>query len=254
MYSFGAGLLWGTPKQDATGATISNPTPLLFGTLQDVSLDIARELKMLHGQLQFPVAVGAGKGKVSGKAKVANIYGLFWNTVFFGQTLATGLQGVNYDTAGTTVPASPYQVTPTVPSSGTFLADLGVVNGVTGAPMTRVASAPATGQYSVNTGTGQYTFAAADTGKVMYINFSYTAAVTGANKIAVTNLPMGYAPTFKVDLLMQYQGKQLVVSLPNAIGGKLGLSTKLDDFMVPEFDFEAFADSSGNVMTLSMSE
>lgn len=253
MYSFGAGLLWGTPKLDSTGATIANPTPLLFGTLQDVSLDISRELKMLHGQNQFPVAVGAGKGKISGKAKVANIFAQFWNTVYFGQTLAAGLVGINYETVGAVVPTTPFIITVTPPSSGTFTDDLGVLD-ANGKPMTRVASSPTTGQYIVNTSTGAYTFATADAGSRVYINYKYTAAVAGAQKQTVVNQPMGYAPVFKVDLLMNYLGKQLTVSLPNAIGGKMGLSTKLDDFMVPEFEFEAFADGAGNVLTLSMSE
>ena len=253
MYSFGAGLLWGTPKLDSVGATIANPTPLLFGTLQDVSLDISRELKMLHGQNQFPVAVGAGKGKISGKAKVANIFAQFWNTVFFGQTLSSGLVGINYETAGTLIPTTPFQVTIAPPNSGTFTDDLGVID-ANGKPMARVPSGATTGQYSVNTTTGVYTFATADVGLRVYINYKYTATVTGAQKQTVVNQPMGYAPVFKVDLLMAYQGKQLTVSLPNAIGGKMGLATKLDDFMVPEFEFEAFADGAGNVLTMSMSE
>lgn len=41
-------------------------------------------------------------------------------------------------------------------------------------PMVNVGSAPGTGQYVVNTGTGQYTFAAGDVGKVMTITYSYS--------------------------------------------------------------------------------
>lgn len=253
QYAFGSGILWGRQLQDASGAAIANPTPVRFGVLQEASLDISFDLKTLHGQNQFPVAVGRGKGKISGKAKAAQINGLLWNSIVFGQTLTSGLISDVYDTTGAAIPTTPYIITVTPPSSGTYAKDLGVLN-ASGIPMTRVASSPATGEYSVNESTGAYTFAAADTGLTVYINYQYTATVSGAKKISIANLPMGYAPTFSVDLYMPYEGKSLIFTLPNAIGGKLGIATKLDDFMVPEFDFEGFEDSSGNVMTISMSE
>ena len=43
-------------------------------------------------------------------------------------------------------------------------------------------------------------------------------------------------------------------TLPNAISTKLSMATKLDDFTMPELDFEAFADSAGNVLTYSVSD
>lgn len=251
QYVFGAGILWGTPLSDSAGNAISNPSPIQFGVLQDVSLDISFENKLLHGSNQFPVAVGRGKGKVSGKAKNAQINGALWNSLFFGQTLNPGILGDVYDTAGATIPGTPYQITPTVPSSGTWSADLGVRNAI-GLPMTRVASSPATGQYSV--AAGVYTFAAADTGLKVFISYQYTASSTSAKNSTVVNQPMGYAPAFRCDLLLPYAGKQLVLTLPQCISTKLSLATKQDDFSMPEFDFEAFADSSGNVLTYGMSE
>lgn len=251
QYAFGAGILWGTPLLDATGAAIANPTPVQFGELQDVSLDISFDTKMLHGQNQFPVAIGRGKGKISGKSKFARLNGALINSLFFGQTLAAGIVSDVYDTTGALIPTTPFTITPTVPSSGTWSADLGVTN-ASGVPMTRVASAPTTGQYSV--AAGVYTFAAADTGLRVFISYQYTATSTTAKKSTVANLPMGYAPSFKCDLYMPYQGKSLICSLPNCIGSKLQLSTKLDDFFIPEFDFEGFADASGNVMTWATTE
>lgn len=251
QYAFGSGILWGTPTTDSTGTAVANPTPIQFGTIQEVSLDISFETKTLHGQLQFPVAVGRGKGKISGKAKAAQLNGSLLNSLFFGQTLSSGIIGdaANYVT---TIPAStPYTITVTAPSSGTWSVDLGVED-ATGIPMTRVASAPATGQYSV--AAGVYTFAAADTGKQVSISYQYTATSTTAVKSSVTNQTMGYAPSFRVDLLLPYNGKQMIWTLPNAISTKLTMATKLDDFMVPEFDFEGFADASGNVLTYSVTD
>ena len=78
--AFGSGVLIGTTSDG----------PLQFGTLQDVSVDFSFSVKSLMGQYQFPVAVARGAGKISGKAKFANIDGPILNTIFFGNTPATG--------------------------------------------------------------------------------------------------------------------------------------------------------------------
>jgi hypothetical protein len=118
--------------------------------------------------------------------------------------------------------------------------------------MTRVASAPATGQYSV--AAGIYTFAAADTGLIVFIDYQYTFTSTIAKKSTVLNVPMGNIPTFRTEVQTSYQGKQFVLTFPQCVGSKLAFATKLDDFMIPEFDIEAFADASGNVVTYSTAE
>ena len=251
-YAFGAGTLFATPLTDAFGSTVANPTPVQFGTLQEVSLDIQGDIKELYGQLQFPVAVGRGKVKVSGKAKAAGLNGFMLNSIFFGQTLANGIYAAAYDTVGAAIPATPFQITPTVPSSGTWAADLGVIDGLTGRTMVRVPSAPAAGQYTV--AAGLYTFAAADTLKTVFISYQYTATSTIAKKQTVANVPMGYAPTFRCDLYEAYNGKILTVTLNACVSTKLGFASKLDDFWVQEFDFSAFSDSSNNIMTWGLAE
>ena len=88
----------------------------------------------------------------------------------------------------------------------------------------------------------------------MFINYQYTATSTTAKKSAVLSLPMGYAPTFRADIYLPYQGKSLIFTFSNCVSSKLSLATKLDDFMVPEIDFEIFADSSNNLGTYALSE
>lgn len=251
QFAFGSGVLIGTQQYDANGAAVANPSPQQFGVLQNVTLDASFDLKSLFGQNQFPVAVGRGKGNITGKAQFAQLNGALLNGLFFGQTVTAGIIGNVIDTTGAAIPGTPYQITPTVPGSGTWSRDLGVRDS-NGVPMTRVASAPATGQYSV--AAGVYTFASADTTKVVFISFQYTATSTTAKKSTVSNVLMGYAPAFQVDLFLPYQGKQLVLTLPYAVGSKMSFATKQDDFTVPEFDFTAFADASGNVMTWSTTE
>jgi len=276
QYLFGAGVLWGTQLTDAFGNAIAAnvQTPVNFGALQDVSLDMSFDTKMLYGSNQFPLAIGRGKGKVSGKAKAAKINGLMWNEIVFGQTMTgTGIADV-FDTTGIAIPATPYQITVStsagsatnvqmppqtggITSTDTFGKFLGVRDHLNN-PMIQVASAPATGQYSYTSNT--LTFAAADTGLTVFIDYQYTYTVSGtaASDVPrisnVNNVLMGYAPVFGVDLYIPYSGKQLTISLPNCISTKLSLATKLDDFTEPEFDFEAFANSAGLVMTYGTTE
>lgn len=251
QYIFGSGNMYVTPLQDATGAAISNPTPSKLGELQEATFDFSGEIKELYGQNKFPAAVGAAKMKASLKIKNARILARAWNTVFFGQTLQSGILGVYTDTTGAAIPSSPYTITPTPPSSGTWSADLGVLDS-NGTPMTRVASAPTTGQYSVSAGV--YTFAAADTTKTVYINYKYTATSTTASKLSILNQAMGYQPQFSVDLSVIYQGKQAAFSLNQCVAPKMSFALKNDDFSIPEFELSGMDNGTGIIGTLSTSE
>lgn len=249
---FGSGSLWGTQLTDVNGSAIAVPTPVQFGALQDVSVDFSADIKKLFGSFSFPLVAARGKLSINCKAKSAQMNGALMNNIFFGFGTTSSIVGDVLDTTGAVIPTTPFQITPTVPSAGTWSQDLGVRDS-NSLPMTRVASAPTAGQYAVTAGV--YTFAAADAAKTVYLNFQYTAASTVAKKIAITNPVMGAAPTFRADLYLPYQGKQLVMVLNSCVATKLNFATKLDDFTIPEFDFEAYADSSGsNVGTIALSE
>jgi hypothetical protein len=251
QYAFGSGVLFGTPLFDASGVAITNPTPVKFGTLQEVTVDLAFSTKKLYGSLQFPVAIGRGTGSINLKAKFANLSGLMLNAIFFGQTLANGIDTLFQDTTGSVIPSTPFTITPPPPSSGTWVADLGVTDSQ-GIPYTRVASAPVTGQYSV--AAGLYTFAAADATKTVFISFRYTATSTVAKKQTMRNMTLGYQPSFEAALVVPYNNKNFTMRLPNCVSNKLSLATKLEDFTVPDFEAEAFDDGSGNVGYWSTSE
>ena len=64
-----------------------------------------------------------------------------------------------------------------------------------------------------------------------------------------TNQPMGAAPTFRVDLVQTFRGKQWTIMAPACTSSKLSFATKQDDFMLPDFEFSAFDDGTGNVFT-----
>ena len=235
-FRFGTGNLYGIQLTDSAGNAVASPTPAKFGTLQDVSLDVSFSLKELRGQNQFADVIARGDGKISGKAKFGQFDVTLLNSLFFGQTVTTGQTLVADGEAGA-IPATPFQIT--VANAATFKDDLGVVDVVTGNRLTRVTSAPATGQYSVSA-VGVYTYAAADTGKSVLTSSSYT--VTTGTTISITNQLMGYAPTFKLECYNPYGGGKQMVILYNCISSKLSMPFKNTDFAVPEFDFEAFAD------------
>lgn len=251
QFVFGAGVLYSTPLFDSDGNEITTPSPVQFGTLQEGSVEISYDTKALYGNKIYPEAVARTKGSISGKAKAARVNGLIFNTLIFGGSLEDGIISVSRSIGGQTIPDVTYQITAAAPDSGTWAGDLGVRNAV-GNPMERVASSPATGQYSV--ANGVYTFASADKGKKVYIDFQYTATSATAVKSTVKNELMGTAPTFRIDLYCPFNGQSMLLTLHACTSKKLSLATKNDDFMIPEFEFEGFADDNDNVLSWSTSQ
>ena len=241
--SFGSGNLVGIPSG-------SNPTPGIFGVLQGVELDFGASLKELYGQNQFPVAVARAGQKVTGKATTAQINARLYNSLFFGGTLGSGNAGILAVTneAGT-IPGTPYAVT--VTNSANFLQDEGVVFAATGVQLTRVASSPATGQYSVSAGV--YTFAAADTTLGVLISYTYSTT-SGASKITITNQLMGVAPTFQINLSNTFNSKVINFQLQACVANKLSFPFKNQDFMVNDFEFEAYPDAANILGYITTSE
>jgi hypothetical protein len=242
--AFGAGALWGE-RTDQTGSGIG---PRQFGVLQDIQIDFDWTAKELYGQYQFPVAIGRGQGKITGKAKFARILGLLYSDLFFGQSAATGQFGVAEYEADVVPASSPFSVT--VANAANYNDDLGVYyatgSQAAGAPFNRVTTPSGAGQYSVNFATGVYTFSSADENQAVLISYTYNIAASG-NKITLTNQLMGVMPTFKATFYTNYAGKGTALRLNACTASKLSLPTRLDDWMIEELDFMAFADASGTI-------
>jgi hypothetical protein len=190
--------------------------------------------------------VARGKCKITGKAKFASINGKMLNDLFFGQPLVAGMKKVALDETGTIATAAV-----TVVNSAQFVQDWGVRYSVTGLPLTKVASAPAIGQYSV--AAGVYSFNASENGTVVLISYTFNAAATGT-QLNITNQLMGFAPTIQVLLENVYNGNQFNVLLYSVVASKLSFATKQEDFIIPEFDFEAFANAAGQVIDMYSNE
>lgn len=235
--AFGPGSLY------VTRTDLTNQTPLNIGFCNEFSIDLSADTKELYGQNQYPLAVARGTIKATGKAKAAMISGLALNAAFHAGTFSAGSKKLAQNEAGT-VPATPFQIT--VANGATFDKDLGVVNAATGIPLLYVASGPTTGQYSVNTTGGIYTFASADTGNQVLISYSYNVAATGQSQ-TIVNQPIGNTPTFQLDYITQNNGNTFYLRLFQAVAAKLSMGFKLTDFMMPELDFGFFANTANNV-------
>lgn len=235
--AFGPGSLY------ITRTDLTNQTPYNIGFCNEFSIDLSADTKELYGQNQYPLAVARGTIKATGKAKAAMISGLALNAAFHAGTFSSGSKKLSQNEAGT-IPTTPFQIT--VANGATFDKDLGVVNSATGIPLQFVASGPTTGQYALNSTTGVYTFAAADTGNTVQISYSYTVAGTGQSQ-TIANQAIGVTPTFQVDYITQNNGNTFYLRLFQAVSAKLSFGFKLTDFMMPELDFGFFANTSGNV-------
>jgi hypothetical protein len=245
QYNFGTGLLTFTPSG-------SNPSPVQCGVLQSVGFDVDQTMKELRGQYKAPVDVALADLKIAGKAKFAQIFGATLAAVLAGSAQTTGSVRGAQQEVGTIPASSAYTIT--VANSATFSADLGVYDISSGVRMTRVASGPATGQYSVSSGT--YTFASADASHTVWISYSYTS--TAGQTVAVTNTLMGGATTFTMTLFNQYsvQGttKYLGVKSYAVVIPKLSLALANADYTMQDLDFTAFANGSGQIFDFYSSE
>lgn len=239
QYNFGTGQLHGTLS---TGAS-----PLRFAALQDVSIDFSGDIKQLHGQYQFPLDVARGKTKIEGKIGSGNVDVEQFNSFFFGQTVSTGeVKQVNNEAAS--VPGTPFTVT--VSNAANFRQDLGVYFASTGAPLKQVPSAPAAGQYSVNSTTGVYTFNATDTLKDVLISYLYASSATGQT-LEIGNPLMGFTPKFQLIASQLHNGKTFTVVLYQVVVDKLSLPLKMDDYTITEMGFQAQANPAGIVGYIS---
>jgi hypothetical protein len=230
-------------------------TPRRFGELQEVSLDISFTTKELKGKKQFSLDVARAGAKVTGKAKTAKFSGRMMADIFFGETLNTGSLMIA-DSEAASIPAtSTYTVTATFPTGhATPIVDLGVVYAATGQPFTKVDTSvtPTIGQYKVALDTGVYTFASADASAAVLLTYMYTAT-TGVN-FTMTNKNMGAAPTFAMYLAGTYQSNYLGFYIYKAMSSKITFPEKMEDYVIPEFDFEIMDPGSGNIGQFSFSD
>lgn len=236
-YIFGTGRVFSCP--------VGGGAPVRWAALQDVSVDFSADVKMLHGQYQFPLDTARGKTKIEWKAGSGNVDVEMYNSIYFGQTVASNNELVQIFNEAASVPGS-VAYTITAANGATFYMDLGVFYAATGLPFKQVASGPTIGQYTVNPATGVYTFAAADASAAVLLNYLYTSASTGA-VLEIANRLMGDTPKFQLVLTHTYSSKSLTLILYSNTADKLSMPLKQDDYLVNELSGSAHADSAGRV-------
>lgn len=247
---FGTGVLYGLPN---AGNLAANPTPYKFGVLQEASVEFKGDLKKLYGTSQFPVAKARGKIEVNCKAKIASFDPNMLNQLYFADVATAGVTTLAVDEVGT-IPSTPFQITVQHAQAGSplvvvFVTDYGVIYKTgpnAGQQLTKVASSPATGQYSMNPATGVYTFATADVGLVVKISYTYTDSTHGST-ITLVNQLMGYAPEFRAFLQGSFRSKFLGIELFSCTLGQLSVPTKQEDFWVSDITFDAGVDATDSL-------
>jgi hypothetical protein len=240
---FGAGQLFLNPNG---GNIPTNSTARILATLQDVTIDINATIKDLRGQYQFPDDTAISDRKITWKTGFGRLDIDTYNNIAFGEpAISTGGTPQAVQEAHTVPASAAYTVT--VTNSATFSEDLGVQYASTGQPLTKVASGPTIGQYSV--ASGVYTFAAADAATKMLFSYNYT--ITSGRILTVNNHVQGFGPALEMILSLPYQ--ELTAGVPNYIHfysckvSKVGLPLKRADYLICDIEGEAYANAAGAV-------
>ena len=258
--TFGPGILI------CTRTDITPGTPINVGYAQEFSIEMAGTTKQLFGQNQFPLVAARSTIKATGKLKAAVLSGIAMNNLFYGQTASTASGLISWNVGSTFTLSTTTLVTATgtgltITNSTIFDADLGVVFVNTGLPGRRVstgAESASSGLYSVSS-TGNpvfYYFNTADSitlaaGTTNPIKVTYSITTGGASSLLIVNQLIGVSPTFQLDYytnLNQPSARPFVVRCYQAIASKAAYAFKLEDFQMPEYDFDLFANNSGQVI------
>jgi hypothetical protein len=238
---FGSGVLTAIPN---AGNLAANPTPMQFGLLQEIQIEIKGDTKELYDNLQIPAAIARGKIKVTGKGKMASLDPMFFSQLYFGLPTTTGVKRPVYNEAHT--------ASASLAPTNSPVADLGViVTGGTGfsvgTQMAAVTSAPTvSGTYYFN-GT-VYAFLAADVtaGLTVALNYTWNDSTHGVTLALPAQLE-GYAPQFTAVLYNNFKGQLFGIQLNACVLGGVSIPTKQEDFWVADFDFSCGRDASNNL-------
>ena len=228
---------------------VTNPTPTRAYVPQDMSVDFKQSTKELFGEKKFSVAVAAGEMSITGKVTMGAQNARILADLLFNVSGSTGTI-IEADKEAGAIPGSP-AYTVTVSNSATWTTDLGVMKASDGTVFTRVAAAPAAGQYMV--AAGVYTFAAADASTAVLISYLYTSNSIG-EKLTLANAFQGPTGSFTAVMVFPYGSDQDVLTLNNAILQDHSIATKLGDFAKPTLGFMASTDASDVLGTYAFSQ
>lgn len=221
----------------------TNPTPRKVAVIQDVSIEIKRDLKELYGEERYAVDVASGNESIGGKYKSGEFDPSWLSENFLGANRTTGTLELVRREPGTVTTGAV-----TVAGAADFSEDYGVVD-ADGEPLTRVAATPAVGQYAVDEGTGIYTFNSGANGSTLY--FNYLKEVEDGETYTVNNSLAGDSVYCSLFLFKTSRtGKQFGLRLANATFESASFGFKLNEHTMPEGSFKGFANSAGKVFEI----
>lgn len=241
---FGSAQLYLNPN---AGNLAVNPTPVRPFTTQDVKVGMKGKIESLRGQFQYPDDTATGDKDATFEFGIGRQDFNFLNQIFNADIVSTGGTSAASSPA-TAIPATPFHITPTIPSSGTWSGDLGVYNVANNNQFAKVASGPIAGQYSVSAGV--YTFASADnvSGISVVIAFEYTT--TTGNTYQVNNQTQGWGPQIEVVFAESYQPQAGVYSVVRLYAAKISdvdFDYKRSGYGMVSCKGSYFANSAGKV-------
>jgi hypothetical protein len=218
----------------------ANPTPVIIATVKGVSIEFKATDVPLPGQYMVAQDRATTGLEITGSVQSADFSADMVSLVLPSTTTTAGT--ILPTTHNSAVPTTPYQIT--VTESATFDSELSVVDLTAAVKMTRVASTPAAGQYSVSAGV--FTFAAADTAHNISISYLYTSASTGKT-IEASNQLAGASTTYVLKAANNAAGKSSVIKLPAVRFNSLSLAFKNSDWSESNLGFSAVADANGKL-------
>ena len=228
MINFNAGDVW---VKESSGA---NPKTFKAAKLISASVDIEGSPVELETNREFAEDVASGRKKITGQIVIGEFQPAFKKAHFGSGGVA---ETTGYEEMVTLSEAPGVDNTITATGGGP-IEDFGVRNASTRAEFVRVASAPATGQYSVNETTGAYTTAAADQAVVLEVTYAKAVAGSGTT-LEFTNDTMGAAPLYKFRLWSTYRTNGVGLYLPAVVFLGMGMPFTSGEHSRPTIRFQA---------------
>jgi len=250
MKTYTMGALYAVPG-------VANPTPVPIAFLKGCKVDIKQSKATFRGNMRDIIDVADKARDWTIDIENADFRASAFGLVVAGGTTASGTLGLALGEAAVIATSV------TVANGATFSEDGGVLDLTANKWMQRVASAPATGQYSGPTAGGVYTFAAADVGHSAVFTYMYSVAASGQTT-TVNNSVQSQSVPYKLRVYNPYgvvgspgQVRLIGVDFASVHFEDLSFDFKVEDFATHSLKGFASQDMIGatqRVMTYFSSE
>lgn len=254
-YWFDVGTIYLVPGTGPTALPLTDTTRVRVGTIRDVRMKIVTTTELTRASI--------GQYAIKAQNRISAASGGFSFGRFDGDMIAKFIFAQDpLDSAFLIKERQEYtvsvtnEVTPVPPDSGVFDQDLGIYRGNDGVagedftPMQRVTGIPGNSQYSE--AGGVYTFDPGGTEEGRKMLFTYRYQVAGGTRIPILNSAPYDAPEFELNLLGEYNGHQMVLTLPQVVMGGIDFRGQIEAFNVADCSFQVLGEPGGNAGMLNL--